>query len=75
MNHDYYPESAVSLAKKLRQIYDDNTYIAAVLADVIDYEEDIQAVIDFIDADIDVDMETVAVLAIELNNVRNPLND
>lgn len=74
MNHDYYPESAVSLAKKPRRIYDDNTYIAAVLADVINYEEDIQAVIDFIDADIDVDMETVAVLAIELSNVHSALN-
>ena len=74
MNHDYYPESAVILAKKLRQIHDDNTYIAAVLADVIDYEEDIQTVIDFIDADIDVDMETVAVLAIELSNVHDTLN-
>lgn len=72
-NDEEFSELAVILAKKVRKIYNDDVYISAVLAEVMYSEEDIQAMIDFIDAGDDVDMETVIVLAIELANAREGL--
>jgi hypothetical protein len=55
------------LIQRLRKIYDDRDFILGILT-YADNDTDRQKIIDFIDAGIDVDDETVSVLAIELDN-------
>jgi hypothetical protein len=55
------------LIHRLRKIYDDQEFVLAILT-YADNDIDRQKIIDFIDAGIDVDDETVSVLAIELDN-------
>lgn len=61
-------ELAVKLEKKLKNIYDNNNFIIAVLSYADDNDKR-QSVIDFIDNDdSEVNDETVLVYAMELND-------
>lgn len=70
-NEEYvYTDLQIKLVKKLREVYDNDNFVLAVLCDVWDSPEDQQTVIDFIDAGNDVDDETVCVLAMDLSDAR-----
>lgn len=65
-----YTDLQIKLVKKLREVYDNDNFIIGVLSDVWYSPEDQQTVIDFIDAGVDVDDETVCVLAMDLGDAR-----
>ena len=63
-------ETAVEFVSKLIAIFDDKEFIASMIA-IAEYDDDKRKIIEFIDAGIDVDVETVAVLALDLADERN----
>jgi hypothetical protein len=60
---------AINLGKKLKEIYDNDNFIIAVLS-YADNPEEQRTIIDFIDAGEDVDDETISVLAMDLADAR-----
>lgn len=62
-------ETAVSLGKKLRTVYDNKDFVMGILA-TVQNEEDQNEIIDVIDRGTDVDDEVITVLAIELSRKR-----
>lgn len=65
-----YSKLVIKLGKKLKEIYDKDDFIIGVLSYVIDDDGDCQKIIDFIDAGVDVDDETITVLAMDLCDAR-----
>lgn len=61
---------ACELVKRLRVLFDDREFFLAILS-YADTDSDRQAIIDFIDAGDDVDVETVTVMALDLNDLKN----
>ena len=66
-------ELAIKLGRKLKEIYDNDDFILAVLT-YADNDEDRQTVLDFIEAGDDVDDETVSVLAMDLSDAREAMS-
>lgn len=62
-------ELAIKLGKKLKTIYDNNSFIMAILT-YADNPEDQQTILDFIEAGDDVTDETISVLAMDLSDAR-----
>lgn len=60
-------ELAVKLGRKLKAIYNNDSFLIAVLS-YADDDEKRRSVIEFIDNDVDVSDETVLVYAMELND-------
>lgn len=63
-------ETAVEFVSKLIAIFDDKEFITSMIA-IAEHDDDKRKIIEFIDAGIDVDVETVAVLALDLADERN----
>lgn len=61
---------AIEFVRKLQDIWDDEEFIIGMLT-YADNDEDRKTIIEFIDAGIDVDVETVTVLALDLDDKRN----
>lgn len=66
-NLDSCSELIKNLIAKLKTVYDNENFIIGILSDVWDNENHQKAIIEFIDKGVDVDDETVTVLAIELS--------
>lgn len=63
-------ETALEFVQKLEGIWDDREFIIGMLT-IAEHDEDKRKIIEFIDAGIDVDAETVTVLALDLDDKRN----
>ena len=63
-------EIEIEFASKLAEIWDDREFIIGMLS-IIERNDDMRRIIDFIDAGVDVDVETVSVLALDLADERN----
>lgn len=63
-------EIAIEFVSKLISIFDDKEFITSMIA-ITEHDDDKRKIIEFIDAGIDVDVETVAVLALDLADERN----
>lgn len=70
MKNDTNSTITKNLIIKLRELFDDNDFINGILV-YADNIEDRKAILDFINEGKDVDVETVTVLALELNDNRN----
>lgn len=68
--NDHISDVAIEFVQKLQNIWDDKDFIIGMLS-FADNDEDRKTIIEFIDAGVDVDVETVSVLALELNDKRN----
>lgn len=68
--NDHISDVAIEFVQKLQGIWDDKDFIIGMLS-FADNDEDRKTIIEFIDAGVDVDVETVSVLALELNDKRN----
>lgn len=63
-------DTAVEFVSKLIDIWDDREFITSMIS-IAEHDDDKRKIIDFIDAGIDVDVETVSVLALDLADERN----
>ena len=63
-------EIEIEFASKLAEIWDDREFIIGMLS-IVEHNDDMSRIIDFIDAGVDVDVETVIVLALDLADERN----
>ena len=63
-------EIAIEFVSKLISIFDNKEFITSMIA-IAEHDDDKRKIIEFIDAGIDVDVETVAVLALDLAVERN----
>ena len=63
-------EIEIEFASKLAEIWDDREFIIGMLS-IVEHKDDMRRIIDFIDAGVDVDVETVSVLALDLADERN----
>lgn len=62
-------ELTIKLGKKLKEVYDNDDFILAVLAEATN-PEDQQTILDFIETGEDVTDETISVLAMDLADAR-----
>ena len=62
-------DTAVEFVSKLIDIWDDREFIISMLS-IAEHDDDKRTIIEFIDAGIDVDVETVSVLALDLADER-----
>ena len=62
-------DTAVEFVNKLIDIWDDREFIILMLS-IAEHDDDKRTIIEFIDAGIDVDVETVSVLALDLADER-----
>lgn len=60
-------KTTINLVEKLRNIFDDHEFVLGILA-FVDTESDRKTLLDFINTGKDVDIETVTILALELND-------
>lgn len=67
---DYISDTAIEFVQKLQDLWDDKEFIIGMLS-IAEHDEDKRKIIEFIDAGIDVDVETVTVLALDLDDKRN----
>ena len=63
-------EIEIEFTSKLAEIWDDREFIIGMLS-IVEHNDDMRRIIDFIDAGVDVDVETVSVLALDLADERN----
>ena len=63
-------DTAVEFVSKLIDIWDDREFITSMIS-IAEHDDDKRKIIDFIDAGIDVDVETVSVLALDLADERD----
>ena len=63
-------DTAVEFVSKLIDIWDDREFITSMIS-IAEHDDDKRTIIEFIDAGIDVDVETVSVLALDLADERN----
>ena len=63
-------DTAVEFVSKLIDIWDDREFIISMLS-IAEHDDDKRTIIEFIDAGIDVDVETVSVLALDLADERD----
>ena len=63
-------DTAVEFVSKLIDIWDDREFVISMLS-IAEHDDDKRTIIEFIDAGIDVDVETVSVLALDLADERD----
>ena len=65
-----FTDTEVEFVDKLIDIWDDREFITSMIA-IAEHDDDKRRIIEFIDAGIDVDVETVSVLALDLADERD----
>lgn len=63
-------DTAIEFASKLRDVWDDREFVIGMLA-IATHDDDKRAIIEFIDEGVDVNPETITVLALNLDDKRN----